>query len=371
MRVAIIHDYLNQRGGAEWVVAVLHEMFPEAPIFASIVDRETLSPELQAADIRPSWMQHLPGLRRHFKKYLLLYPSVFEGLDLSDYDLVISSSSAFAKAVNPPGGTLHLCYCHTPARFIWDYQRYVERERLGPLARAFLPLAIRLLKTWDLRTAGRPHAYVANSTVVAARIRQVYHREAVVIPPPVDLKRFQPLEGREDFYLIVSRLNPYKRIHLAIEAFNRLRLPLVIVGDGPHRPVLERLAGPTIRFTGYLSDDEVAQLYARCQALVIPGEEDFGLAVLEANASGRPVIAYRAGGALDTVKPDLNGIFFDQPSAESLADAVIRARKMCWDSQRIREHAEGYGVERFKERMGEAIRALAGEFERELEYIKQ
>ncbi len=358
MRVAIVHDYLNQRGGAEWVVAVLHEMFPEAPIFTSIVDRDTLWPGLQSADIRPSWMQRLPGLRGHFKKYLLLYPVVFENVDLSGYDLVISSSSAFAKAVRSRPGAFHLCYCHTPARFIWDYQRYVERERFGRPARALLPMAIRLLRAWDLRTADRPRAYVANSRLVAARIRQFYGREAEVVPPPVDLKRFQPLEERGDFYLVVSRLNSYKRIHLAIEAFNSLRLPLIVVGDGPHRAVLERLAGPTIRFTGYLRDEEISQLYGRCQALIFPGEEDFGLTVLEANACGRPVIAYRGGGALETVIPDITGMFFDEPSGAALADGVLQARERRWDSWRIREHAEGYGIERFKEQLGEVFRTV-------------
>jgi glycosyltransferase involved in cell wall biosynthesis len=356
MRVAIVHDYLNQRGGAERVVAELHEMFPDAPIFTSIVDHETLWLALRSADIRPSWMQRLPGLRRHFKKYLLLYPLVFERLDLSGYDLVLSSSSAFAKAVRPPRGGVHVCYCHTPARFLWSYEQYVEREELDRLTRAALPLAIRVLRRWDLSTVDRVHRYAANSSAVAERIRRIYGREATIVPPPVDVDRFRGLSGEPgDYYLIVSRLNAYKRIHLAVEAFNRLHLPLVIVGDGPHRPALERVAGPTVRFLGYVDDRQVSRLLAGCRALIFPGEEDFGIAVLEANAAGRPVVAYRGGGALDTVRPGLNGVLFDAPTADALGEGVERERTETWDREAIRRHAERYSPAHFRARIRSLI----------------
>jgi glycosyltransferase involved in cell wall biosynthesis len=331
-------------------------MFPEAPIFTSILDRSTLWPELRSADIRVSWMQRLPGLERHFKKYLLLYPFVFERLDLSGFDLVVSSSSAFAKAVRAPRGGVHVCYCHTPARFLWDYDRYVEHEELGRIVRMALPLAIRVLRRWDLRTADRPTAYVANSSVVAERIRRTYGREATVVPPPVDVDRFRGLPGEPgDYYLIVSRLNPYKRIHLAIEAFNQLRLPLVVVGEGPHRPALERMAGPTVRFRGYVEDAELGRLLAGCRALVFPGEEDFGITPLEANACGRPVVAFRAGGALDTIEPGVTGVFFAKPTAESLIEAVEESGKIKWDPIVIRRHASRFDPAAFRNRMAHFV----------------
>jgi glycosyltransferase involved in cell wall biosynthesis len=333
-------------------------MFPEAPIFTSILDRSTLWPELRSADIRVSWMQRLPGLERHFKKYLLLYPLVFERLDLSGFDLVLSSSSAFAKATRAPRGGAHVSYCHTPARFIWDYARYVEHEELGRIVRMALPLAIRVLRRWDLRTADRPTAYVANSSVVAERIRRIYGREATIVPPPVDVDRFRGLSGEPgDYYLIVSRLNPYKRIHLAIEAFNQLRLPLVVVGEGPHRPALERMAGPTVRFRGYVEDGELGRLLAGCRALVFPGEEDFGITPLEANACGRPVVAFRAGGALDTLREGVTGLFFREPTASALAGAIELERRARWNRVEIRRHAEAYRPKRFRERLETAIAA--------------
>ncbi len=361
MRVAIVHDYLNQRGGAERVLAVLHEMFPEAPIFTSVLDRSSLWPQLQSADVRVSWMQRLPGVTRHFKKYLLLYPLVFERLDLSGFDLVLSSSSAFAKGVRAPRGGVHVCYCYTPARFIWNYDQYVEREEFGRAVRTALPLAIRILRRWDLRTADRPHAYVAISRVVAERIRRTYGREAEVVAPPVDVGRFRDLaEPQGDYYLILSRLNAYKRIHLAVEAFNRLRLPLVIVGDGPHRAALERMAGPTVRFLGHVSDREAGKLLAGCRALVFPGEEDFGIAVVEANAAGRPVVAYQDGGALDTVEPGVTGVFFSEPSPDSLAEAVLRSTRIAWDRGVMQDHATRFDGATFQDRMKRIILPLVG-----------
>ena len=359
MRVAIVHDFLNQRGGAERVLAVLHEMFPDAPIFTSVLDRSTLWPQLRSADIRPSWMQRLPGIDRHFKRYLLLYPLVFERLDLSGYDLVLSSSSAFAKAVHAPRGGVHVCYCYTPARFIWNYHQYVEREDFGPVERGVLPLAIGLLRRWDLKTAGRPHRYVAISSAIAERIRRIYGRESTIVTPPVDIDRFRSLSGETgDYYLIVSRLNAYKRLHLAVDAFSRLRLPLVVVGEGPHRAALERMAGPTIRFLGHLDDQEVTRLLVGCRALVFPGEEDFGITVVEANAAGRPVIAYRGGGALDTVNPEVTGVFFSDPSADSLAEAVLRSARISWDRSVIRRHASQFDVATFRDRMEQLLLPL-------------
>lgn len=354
MKVAIVHDYLNQMGGAERVVAVLHEVFPEAPIYTTIIDKKVLPPELANADIRPSWMQKLPGLRKHFKKYLPLYPHAIESFDLRDYDLVISSSSAFAKGAIKNKGALHICYCYTPMRFVWDFHNYIKNEELNIFYRNLLKPIISHLKHWDLETKNRPDYYVAISNAVKSRIKKIYGKEAEVIFPPVEVEKFNIRNGPEDFYLIVSRLNSYKKIDLAIEAFNLIGIPLKIIGTGPYLRALMKMAKPNIEFLGRLTDREIADYYASCKALIFPGEEDFGLAPLEANASGRPVIAFKGGGALDTVKEGENGIFFARHSIESLIDAIKLMEKTIKDfsPHKIRQHALKFDkkvfIERFK-----------------------
>ncbi len=359
MKVAIVHDYLNQRGGAERVVCAFHEIFPDAPIFTSIVDNESLWPELKGADIRTTWMQGLPGLKRHFKKYLPLYPRAFESLNVEGYDVILSSSSAFAKGVKKRGA-LHICYCYTPMRFVWDYERYVEREEMGPVVRAVLPLLIERLRKWDLDTKDNPDYYVAISTVVQERIKRFYNRDSVVIFPPVDAEKFRPSGSVEDFYLIVSRLNPYKKIEVAVEAMNRLKLPLKIIGGGPYRRAIEEMAGPTVEVIGPVGDGELASYYSKCRALIFPGEEDFGIVPLEANASGRPVIALRAGGALDTIEPGTNGIFFEEAAPESLIDALLFMERSwrSFDPARVRAHAMKFDKLVFKERIKKFVREV-------------
>ena len=358
MKVAIVHDYLNQAGGAERVVGVFHRMFPDAPIYTTILDRDRIWPDLRQADIRTTWMQRLPGLRAHFKKYLLFYPWAIESLDLRAYDVVLSSSSAFAKGARARPGAVHLCYCYTPMRFAWQHERYVARERIGRVSRLALAPAIAWLRRWDLRTAARPDQYIAISSVVAERIRRWYGRDSQVIPPPVDITRFGPSDGVDGYYLIVSRLNGYKRIDLAVEAFSRMGLPLFVVGDGPQRPELERRAGANIRFLGALPDSEVATLYARCQALVLPGEEDFGLTVIEANASGRPVVAFGAGGALDSVIDGVTGVLFEHQTIDSLIAAVHKCGRQVWRTEVLRRHAEDFGEEAFRSRFMAALTHL-------------
>jgi glycosyltransferase involved in cell wall biosynthesis len=351
VKVAIVHDYLNQMGGAERVVVALHRLFPAAPIYTTVFDPAATWPELRTADVRTSWMQRLPGMPGHFKKYLLLYPQAIERMPLSGYDLVLSSSSAYAKGARAGPGGIHVCYCHNPMRFIWDYDRYVRGEQVGVAGRALLPLARAYLRRWDLRTAGRPHAYIANSSAVAARIRRYYGRDSEVIPPPVRLGPHPNGARPDDYYLVVSRLSGYKRLDLAIEAFNRLELPLRVVGDGPVRAALEREAGPRVQFLGRLSDDEVARLFAGCRGLVVPGEEDFGITLVEANAAGRPVIAYAGGGALDILVDGTTGVLVPAQTADALADGVRRAEATPWDARTIRHHAERFGEVSFRERL--------------------
>lgn len=353
-RIAIVHDYLNQRGGAERVVGVLHEMYPNAPIYTTIVDYENIWPELKGADIRTTWMQRLPFIKRHFKKYLFFYPLAIESIELRDYDIIISSSSAFAKGAIKPKGGLHVCYCYTPMRFAWDTKRYLENEGWGRITMLLFSFLLKVLKSWDLKSSRRPDYYVAISTAIKERIDRIYGVPSAVIFPPVDVARFKPQTTFESFYLIVSRINAYKRLELAVEAANRLGVPLKIVGSGPYMDTLKRLAKPNVEFLGRLDDEEVAVLYAKCKALIFPGTEDFGIVPLEANAAGRPVIAYKAGGALDTVVDGVTGYFFEAATTESLMAAIVRmeANAGAFNPNRIRAHAMKFDRSVFKERFG-------------------
>ena len=359
MKVALVHDYLNQMGGAERVVLAFHELFPDAPLYTSMYDPKRVDAAFRSMDIRTSFMQKLPLVKKHHQPFLPLYPYAMEHLDLRGYDLVLSSSSAFGKGVITRPGTMHICYCHTPMRWCWNYDEYVEREHLGKMARMVLPFFITNLRVWDQTTSMRVDHFIANSPVVADRIQKYYRREAVVIPPPVEASRFlfEPGTPPEDYFLIVSRLMPYKRIDLAIEACNRLQLPLVIIGGGRDEQRLKQLAGPTIRFMGRLSDEEVLRYYARCRALILPGEEDFGITPLEAQASGRPVIAFGAGGALASVVDGVTGVFFQAQSVDSLAEMLATFDESRFDRQAIRNHALEFDKPRFHRRMLQFIEA--------------
>ena len=363
MKVALVHDYLNQMGGAERVVLALHEIFPDAPIYTSIYDPKCVDPAFQKIDIRTSFMQKLPFVIKHHQPYLPLYPFAMESLDLRDYDLVLSSSSAFGKGVITRPETLHICYCHTPMRWCWNYYEYVEREQIGRLARRILPLFITGLRVWDQTSAMRVDHFIANSPVVAERIQKYYRRDAIVIPPPVEASRFtfDPTIRPADYFLVVSRFLPYKRIDLAIQACNSLQLPLVIIGNGRYEKQLKKIAGPTIRFTGRLSDAEVLEYYAHCRALLLPGEEDFGIAPLEAQASGRPVIAYGAGGALTSVIEGVTGAFFYQQTVESLTTVLAAFDEGKYDPETIRNHALEFDKPRFHRRILQFIEAKLSE----------
>jgi glycosyltransferase involved in cell wall biosynthesis len=363
MKVALAHDYLNQMGGAERVVLALHEMFPNAPLYTSIYDPQHIDAAFQSIDIRTSFMQKFPFVKKHHQPFLPFYPFAIEQLDLRGYDLVLSSSSAFAKGIITRPETMHICYCHTPMRWCWNYDEYVEREHLGKISRAILPFFISGLRVWDQTSSMRVDHFIANSPVVADRIRKYYRREAVVIPPPVEVSRFtfDPTTRLEDYFLIVSRLMPYKRIDLAIEACNLLQLPLVIIGSGRDENRLKRLAGPTIRFMGRLSDREVLYYYAHCRAFILPGEEDFGITPLEAQASGRPVIAYAAGGSMASVIENVTGTFFYKQTVESLVEVLASFNEQKYDPQTIYNHALEFDQPRFKRRIQQFIEAKMSE----------
>jgi glycosyltransferase involved in cell wall biosynthesis len=363
MKVALVHDYLNQMGGAERVVMAFHDIFPDAPIYTSIYDPKRVDPAFQKMDVRTSFMQKLPLVTKHHQPYLPFYPFAMESLDLRGYDLVLSSSSAFGKGVITRPETLHICYCHTPMRWCWAYDEYVEREQLGKMARKVLPFLITGMRVWDQTSAMRVDHFIANSPVVAERIQKYYRRDAIVIPPPVAASRFifDPTAQPGDYFLVVSRLIPYKRIDLAIEACNRLQLPLVIIGSGRDEERLKKMAGPTIRFMGRLSDKEVLYYYAHCRALLFPGEEDFGITPLEAQASGRPVVAYGVGGALASVIDGITGVFFHEQTVDSLASVLATFDEHSFDTQVIRNHALEFDMPRFRRRILQFIEAKMSE----------
>lgn len=348
-RTVLVHDYLNQYGGAERVLEVMHALAPEAPIYASMYDPATMPASYREWDIRETWIRRVPGVTRQHQRALPLYPLAFERLRLPDCDLVLSSSSAFAKMVRPPAGAVHVSYVHSPMRFAWNLPAYVERERLPDAARQGLRPLMALFRQRDRATLERVHRLVANSTAVRDRVRAFWRRDAAVIHPPVDVERFAPVPAEQvgDYFLMVSRLVPYKRFDLAIEACNALRLPLWIVGDGRDRAALEAQAGPTIRFLGRVSDAELRELYARCRAAVFMSEDDFGIAQVEAQAAGRPVVAYAAGGVFDTVLPDVTGVYVEQQTSAALVEALRRFERLTFDPAVLVAHAARFSQARF------------------------
>ncbi|TAK22392.1 MAG: glycosyltransferase family 4 protein [Chloroflexota bacterium] len=359
MRVAIVHDYLNQYGGAERVLEELGGMFPDAPVFTSMYWPERMSARIRAMDIRVSFMQRLPGVVRRHQWYLPLYTQAVERHDLSEFDLVISNSSAFARGAICRPDAVHVCYCLTPMRWAWNYDAYVAREELGSVSRAILPAFIDRLRDWEIGAVDRVDRYVAISTEVARRIRDWYGRESDVVYPPVSVERFRPAAPEDvgDYALVVSRLVPYKRIDLAIDACHRLGLPLKIAGSGRDEDALRRRAGPTVDFLGRVPDADLNDLMARSRVFLFPGEEDFGITPLESNAAGRPVVAYAAGGALDTVRDGISGRYFHEQTVDSLADALADAYEIPWSSAAIRRHAEAFAPAVFRERLSSAIGA--------------
>jgi glycosyltransferase involved in cell wall biosynthesis len=351
LRVAIVHDWLNQIGGAEGVLEALVEIFAGAPIYTSIYWAEAMPAAYRAWDIRTTWMDRLPGIYRHHQPYLLLYPRAFGGLELRGYDLVVSNKSAFCLGVQTPEETRHICYCLTPTRFVWDFDSYVQREQVGGAAERLVRPFLGWLRRWERSAADRVDAFVTISREIQARVRRTYNRESVVIYPPVDTTRFTPAGGHDDYFLIVSRLIPYKRIDLAVKAFTELGLPLWIGGSGRDRDSLEAMAGPNVRFLGYVPDEELGPLMARCRAFVFPGLEDFGIAPVQAMAAGRPVIAYAGGGALDYVVEGVTGTFFHEQTPDSLIDAVRHFDDRAFDLATIRAHAEQFDTGVFQSRL--------------------
>lgn len=350
LRVAIVHDWLTNQGGAERVVWALHEAYPDAPIYTSVFDAEAL-PQFKNLDVRTSFLQRWPLAKSKHQLFPTLRTMAFESFDLSDYDVVISSSSAESKGVVTKPGTLHICYCHTPTRYYWsDYAQYRANTGFGilsPLVRFVMPGLVKKMRIWDFAAAQRVDRFVANSHYVQQRIQKYYRSDATVIHPPIDASRFELNEGTREGFVVVSRLIPYKRVDLAIKACTQLGLKLTVIGDGSETESLKEAAGPTIHFAGRLSDREVAAELGKAQAFLFTAEEDFGLTPLEAMACGTPVIAYGKGGATETVVAGKTGEFFADQTAESLIQALRSFDYKKYEPTKIRAHALAFDEKEF------------------------
>jgi glycosyltransferase involved in cell wall biosynthesis len=345
MRVALIHDWLTGMRGGEKVLEVLCELFPEADLFTLFHRRGSVSPAIERHRIHTSFVQQLPLAAAHYRRYLPLFPLAIEQFGLDGYDLVVSSSHCAAKAVVTPGRARHISYCHSPMRYAWDqFDAYFGPARVGPVMSRWVyrPILARLAR-WDAATAGRVNRFVSNSQYVAGRIRRYYNRHSTTVYPPVDTVFYHPAPApRARHFLVVSALVPYKRIDLAIDACGRTGVPLRIVGDGPDRRRLESAGAPGVTFLGRISDEQIRDEYRQAQAVLLPGEEDFGIVPVEAQACGTPVVALGRGGALETVIDGDTGVLFPEPTVDALSGALQRVSALQCDRDRIRRHAEQF-----------------------------
>jgi len=357
LKVAIVHEWLTTLGGSEKVVLEFKKIFPDAPIYTLFYDKDRLSKYFNNMDIRTSYLQKIPFAKKRHQFFMAFMPKAFEGFDLREYDLILSSSSAFSKGVITSPDSIHICYCHTPPRYIWDLS-YEYLESLKGIKRWYFKNKIHYLRLWDRLAADRVDYFIANSNFIAKRIKKVYRRDSAVIFPPVDVDYFTPSnEEPEDYYLIVSRLVPYKRIDLAIEAFNKIGKKLVIIGDGPEYVRLKNMANKNIEFLGHKKDNEIREYYRKCKAFIFPGLEDFGITPVEAQACGRPVIAYGKGGVLDTVIDGKTGIYFHNQTVEDLIKSiyVFEDKIAIFDKNIIRTNAEKFSPGIFREKMSKFI----------------
>lgn len=356
MKIALIHDYLTQKGGAERVFELLCKRFPDADIYTSLYNPKA-SIDVGRRSVNTTRLQKIPYASQYFRLLAPFYFSAFEALDLQDYDLIISSTTSFAKAVNKRPDAYHICFCHNITRFLWDTHTYLDQYQDY---RTFMPLIERIfekLRLVDLAHAKKPDLYISNSTTVAKRIQQIYNRPATTINYPIDTSQFEFSDQKDNFYLVSSRLLGYKRIDIVVEAFNWLGWPLIITGNGPERKRLEAMALSNISFLGHVSDEKRRYLMSKAQAVIVAALEDYGLVPVEANVSGTPVISYGAGGVLDTQVPGKTGVFFERQSPESLHQALLKASNIQWDYHQIRNHVlQNFTEEVFFERVTNIIR---------------
>lgn len=356
LKVAIVHDFLTYWGGAEQVLVSLHRLYPDAPIYTLLYDKK-MDEYFPDARVRVSFLGKLPKFLQKRKKFLLpLFPTAAETFDLSEFDLVISSSSSFAKGIIVKPKTLHISYCHTPTRFLWDwYQNYLEENHIGAIKKLIVVPVLHLMRLWDRSASERVDYYVANSKHTARKIKKFYGCESEVIYPPVDTAKFAQMKNlpqvqEKDYYLIVSRLSPYKKIDIAIFAFNKMNLPLIIIGEGGDRRRLEKMAENNIKFLGFQSKEYLAAYYQGAKAIIFPGEDDFGITMVEAMSLGKPVLAFAKGGALEIVTPGKNGELFESEVSEILADGIRRMNRniAAYDAESIKADAARFSRENFE-----------------------
>ena len=356
MKIAFVHDYLVQYGGAERVLECLLEIFPYAPIYTLMHNKDAMHGAFANRRIYTSYLQRIPFAKYQHRIFPLLMPAAIEQFDFSSYDVVISDSSSYAKGIITGPGTLHVSYVHTPMRYAWDdCQKYTEDFYFPKIIKKVVPFAMNYLRLWDKASADRIDRCVANSNFVARRIKKYYGKDSIVIYPPVDTKMFGVSDAHEEYYLMVGRLIAYKRHDIAIEAFNRLGKTLKIIGRGPEYARLKKLAKGNIEFLGRVPDEELPRYYARCKGFIFPQEEDFGIVAIEAMASGRPLIAFRGGDIVEHVQEGVSGVFFDQQNPEALIAAVQQFETLSFDSHRIRSEALKFDREIFKEKIREYI----------------
>ena len=357
MKLAIVHDWLTGLRGGERVLEALCAHYPDAELFTLVHVRGSQPPSVERHRIHTSAAQYVPGVRSSYRKWLLVYPALVEQFDLERFDVVISSSHCVAKSVITPPGTVHICYCHTPMRYAWDqFEAYFGRGRLDPISGRLMRTVMAGLARWDRATAYRVDRYLTNSQYVADRVRRYYNRDALVVYPPVDTEFFQPDSAVPDRYaLVVSALVPYKRLDVAIDACRLARVPLKIVGTGPDRARLEQRAAGEAEFLGWVSDGNLRERYRRARFLLMTGEEDFGIAPLEAQACGRPVVALGRGGARESIVDGETGILVDTPASEAFANAIAELDHITFDSMAIRRQAERFSRKRFTERIDAAV----------------
>lgn len=348
MKIALVHDYLSQDGGAERVLRAFHEMWPEAPIFVLFYDKNKVA-GFEKAKIKESFIGKLPWGRKKYQWYLPWMPLATERHNLHEFDIVLSSTSAFAKGVLTRPNTIHISYCHTPTRYLWtDTHEYIEDLKYNRLVKSLLPRLIHHLRMWDKMSVDRVDNFIANSHTVKGRIQKYYRRDSQVIYPPVEIDKFKISNEIGDYFLAGGRLVPYKRFDLLIQAFNRLGYKLKIFGTGPEMENLKKIAKSNIEFLGFVDDEAKADLMSHARAFLHPQVEDLGITPIESMATGRPVIAYPVGGVTETVIHGETGVFFKEQTWESILDTVLNFNYENWDSAKIREHAKKFGIDNFK-----------------------
>ena len=359
LKIALVHDMLVQEGGQERVLRALQELFPQAPTFVLIYNKNNKMRYYKDKDIRTTFLQKLPKIEQKFQWYLPLMSTAIESHDLSKFDIVLSSASSFAKGILCKPETKHICYCHTPTRYLWsDAKGYVEDLPYPDLIKNILPFYLSHLRHWDWSAAQRVDKFLANSQVVKTRIQKYYKQPADVIYPPVDVYKFYISSQIDNFYLVGGRLVPYKRYDLVIQAFNKLNEPLKIFGTGPELVRLKSMAKSNIEFLGRISEERKAKLFSKCKAFLNPQEEDFGITAIEAMASGRPVVAYKKGGAVETILSGITGEFFEDQTWEDLANTIIHFKPEKYDSQKIRQYALKFSKERFQKEIKQFIKLV-------------